>query len=104
MKLETRVQRFEQQLDAFEALHADELKKFEEKLTSYLRLQADEVKFLREELIALKEALAALQPDESASASVSSPNQHRLSPNSTAEPAHSIRREFVDDSGHHRQS
>jgi hypothetical protein len=54
MDLETRLGRFEQQLDAFEKLHTDELKKFEEKLETYLRLQADEVKFLREELAALK--------------------------------------------------
>lgn len=58
MELETRLRRFEQQLDAFEKLHSDELKRFEEKLAIYLRLQADEVRFLREELAALKEALA----------------------------------------------
>ena len=59
MNLETQVQRFEQQLNSFEKLHADELKKFEEKLVTYLRLQADEIRFLREELAALKQALAS---------------------------------------------
>ena len=61
MNLETRLRRFEQQLDAFEKLHADELKKYEEKLETYLRLQADEVKFLREELAVLKEELIRSQ-------------------------------------------
>lgn len=104
MNLETRVQRFEQQLDVFEELHAGELKKFEEKLATYLRLQADEVKFLREELIALKEALAALQSDDTEPTSVSSPGQNHVTSNAIAEPVHSIRREFGDGSGHHAQS
>ena len=66
MNLETQVRRFEQQLDAFEKLHADELKKFEEKLATYLCLQADEVKFLREELAALKKELAEREVAETA--------------------------------------
>jgi hypothetical protein len=71
MNLETRLRRFEQQLDAFEKLHTDELKKFEEKLATYLRLQADEVKFLREELAALKEELAGREVSESSPAPIS---------------------------------
>lgn len=59
MDLETRVRRFEQQLVAFEKLHADELKNFEDKLATYRSLQADEVRFLREELAELKRELAA---------------------------------------------
>jgi hypothetical protein len=75
MDLETRLRRFEQQLDAFEKLHTDELKKFEEKLAIYLRLQADEVKFLREELAALNEALADYQRSEPAHAAISEEHQ-----------------------------
>lgn len=59
MDLETQVQRFEQQLSAFEKLHADELKDFQEKLEIYMRLHADEVKLLREELAEVKKALDA---------------------------------------------
>ena len=59
MDLETHVQRFEQQLSAFEKLHADELKDFREKLAIYMRLHADEVKLLREELAEVKKALDA---------------------------------------------
>jgi hypothetical protein len=59
MDLETQVRRFEQQLSAFEKLHADELKDFREKLAIYMRLHADEVKLLREELAEVKRALAA---------------------------------------------
>ena len=40
MNLETQIGRLEQQLDAFETLHREELKKFEEKLATYSRLQA----------------------------------------------------------------
>ena len=86
MNFETQLQRFEQQLDSFEKLHADELKKFEEKLEIYLRLQADEVKFLREELAALKQELANREASEPSSAPVS---QHQ---NQTAK---LTRREFL---------
>ena len=63
----TRLQRLEQQLAAFEKLHADELKQFEEKLATYMRLQAGEAKLLREELAALRTAVQA-QPTQAANA------------------------------------
>ncbi len=56
MDLETQIRRFEQQLNAFEKLHANELKDFQEKLAAYVRIQADEVKFLRQQLDDLKKA------------------------------------------------
>jgi len=59
MDLEMNMQRFEQQLNAFEKLHADELKDFREKLAIYMRLHADEVKLLREELAEVKKVLDA---------------------------------------------
>jgi len=54
MNLEIQARRFEQQLAAFEKLHADELKNLEQKLAAYMQLHADEVRFLREELARLK--------------------------------------------------
>lgn len=72
MESDTRLHRFEQQLNAFEKLHAGELKKFEEKLTAYVRLQADEVKFLRQELDALKKELAERELNEPSLVSASS--------------------------------
>ena len=79
MNPEIRLQRFEQQLNAFEKLHTDELKKLNEKLVAYLRLQAEEVKFLREELAALKKQIDNPEPAESSAASVSSPSQDQPS-------------------------
>jgi len=69
MDMDTQVRRFEQQLSAFEKLHANELNEFQEKLAAYMRLHADEVKLLREQLGELKQALkqqalgSASQPD-----------------------------------------
>ena len=57
MDMDTQVRRFEQQLSAFEKLHANELNEFQEKLAAYMRLHADEVKLLREQLGELKQSL-----------------------------------------------
>ena len=66
MDLETRIRRFEQQLAAFEKLHAGELKEFEKKLTIYIQLHADEVKLLREGLAELKKAVENQLPESNA--------------------------------------
>jgi hypothetical protein len=55
----TRLQRLEQQLEAFERLHGDELREFQRRLEAYQRLQEDEVRLLREEIAALRAALPA---------------------------------------------
>lgn len=105
MNLETRVQRFAQQLDAFEELHAGEIKKFEEKLAAFLRLQADEINFLREELAALKQELAELKTDEPVPAAVPARSQTQLASNPTAESmARLTRREFFGGSAGQLQS
>ena len=101
MNLETQLHRLEQQLNAFEKLHTDELKKFEEKLAAYLRLQADEVKFLRQELTALKKELADRKLNDP------SPSSDQKQPvlNATAEAAAQItRREFLGGGGNLHQS
>lgn len=96
MNLETRVQRFAQQLDAFEELHAGEIKKFEEKLAAFLRLQADEIKFLREELAALQQELAEQKIDEPVLAAEPTRSQNQVTSNPTAEStARLTRREFL---------
>jgi hypothetical protein len=86
MDLETRVRRFEQQLAAFEKLHADELKSFEEKLATYRSLQADEVRFLREELAELKRELAAGKESNSRSSTPPSQSQPHPGADHSAEP------------------
>jgi hypothetical protein len=55
----TRLARLEQQLAAFERLHADELREFQRRLEAYQRLHEEEVRLLREEIAALRAALAA---------------------------------------------
>ncbi|MGQ0605063.1 MAG: hypothetical protein ACT4QE_25570 [Anaerolineales bacterium] len=57
MDMDTQMRRFEQQLSAFEKLHANELNEFQGKLAAYIRLHAEEVKFLREQLGELKQSL-----------------------------------------------
>jgi hypothetical protein len=57
MDPETQARRFEQQLQAFEKLHTQELQALEEKLIAYMRLHADEVRLLREQLDELRQAL-----------------------------------------------
>lgn len=104
MNLETQLQRFEQQLDAFEKLHADELKGFEEKLATYIRLQADEVKFLREELAELRKELAT-QAEESDPASSSAPSRSQGRPpadRAAKAKAGLTRREFLGGDGQRR--
>ncbi len=59
MDLPTQVRRLEQQLTAFEKLHAGELKDFHDKLAAYMRLQADEARQLHEQLAELKRAVEA---------------------------------------------
>lgn len=85
MDLETHVRRFEQQLAAFEKLHANELKTLEEKLAAHRRLQADEVKFLREELAALKQRVEGhlagpVSPDARVSGQERGPDQEMHHP------------------------
>ena len=55
----TRLQRLEQQLAAFERLHADELAELQRRLEAYQRLQEDEVRLLRAEIADLRAALGA---------------------------------------------
>jgi hypothetical protein len=55
----TRLQRLEQQLAAFERLHADELRELQRRLETYLRLHEDEVRLLRAEIADLRAALDA---------------------------------------------
>ncbi|MEZ4867326.1 MAG: hypothetical protein R3C14_38735 [Caldilineaceae bacterium] len=59
MDLQTRLQRLEQQLNAFEKLHREELENFAKKLAAYEQLHADEVKMLREQLEEAKRASEA---------------------------------------------
>ncbi|MCZ7573553.1 MAG: hypothetical protein M5U01_33800 [Ardenticatenaceae bacterium] len=59
MDLNIPFQRLEQQLAAFERMHAGELTELHEKLAAYQRLHADEVRFLREELEQLKQQVHA---------------------------------------------
>jgi hypothetical protein len=56
---ETQARRFEQQLRAFEKLHAEELQALEARLAAYMRLHADEVKLLREQLDELRQVIRA---------------------------------------------
>ncbi|MBI3734816.1 MAG: hypothetical protein HY259_15365 [Chloroflexi bacterium] len=58
--LENTAQRLEQQIAAFEKLHADELQRFEQQLTAYRRLQNDELRALRDQLEQLASDIAAL--------------------------------------------
>ena len=55
----TRLQRLEQQLAAFERLHADELAELQRRLEAYQRLQEDEVRLLRAEIADLRAAIGA---------------------------------------------
>lgn len=55
--LEAQARRLEQQIAAFEQLHADELKRFEEQLATYRRLQNDELQMLRDQLAALQDEI-----------------------------------------------
>jgi len=57
MDLELQVQRFEQQLSAFEKLHSEEMNEFKRKLQVFTQLHHDEIKLLQEELSRLKEAV-----------------------------------------------
>ena len=56
---DARVRRLEQQLEAFERLHGDELRELQRRLEAYQGLHEDEVRLLREELADLRAALAA---------------------------------------------
>ena len=86
MDLSTLVQRFEQQLVAFEKLHTDELRGLEEKLAAYRQLHADEVKLLREELAALKQELSVWKEAESTAPTAASQSQTHPPGNLAAEP------------------
>jgi hypothetical protein len=56
-----RLRRLEQQLEAFERLHGDELRELQRRLEAYQRLQEDEVRLLREEIADLRAALVAAE-------------------------------------------
>lgn len=58
MDLALQVQRFEQQLSAFEKLHKDELEEFERKFFLFKKLHEEEVKLLKDELARLKDNFA----------------------------------------------
>jgi hypothetical protein len=55
---QARLQRLEQQLEAFERLHGDELRELQRRLEAYQRLHEDEVRLLREEIADLRAALS----------------------------------------------
>jgi len=97
MNLETKLRRFEQQLAAFEDMHAGELQGFEAKLEAYVRLQADEIKFLREELAALRQELAAQAEEaEPALPTIDAQNEAQPAADQIDKPeAHLNRREFL---------
>ncbi|HEX9922091.1 MAG TPA: hypothetical protein VGD99_05470 [Anaerolineae bacterium] len=106
MNLESRLRRFEQQLAAFEDMHAGDLKGFEAKLETYVRLQADEIKFLREELAALRQELAAREEEvEPASPTIHSQNQAQPSADQADKPEVQLnRREFLSGGVSRRQT
>jgi hypothetical protein len=54
---QARLQRLEQQLEAFERLHSDELRELQRRLEAYQRLHEDEVRLLRDEIADLRAAL-----------------------------------------------
>ncbi len=78
-ELELQARRLEQQLAAFEKLHADEMQRFEEQLAAYRRLQSDENQMLREQLQQLKDEIAALK-DREAAAGAGSPEARPAAP------------------------
>ena len=55
------LRRLEQQLEAFERLHADELREFQRRLEAYQRLHEDEVRLLQEEIADLRARLAEVE-------------------------------------------
>ena len=61
------MRRLEQQVNAFEQLHAEELRRFEEQLATYRQLQADELNELRAQLQRLQDELA-MQPERATGA------------------------------------
>jgi chromosome segregation ATPase len=65
-ELEDLARRLEQQILAYEKLHADEMKRFEEQLAAYRNLQNDELQMLRNELTQLKDEIEHLKQEESA--------------------------------------
>ena len=56
--------RLEQQLIAYEKMHADEIKRFQEQLANLQSVQSYELQMLRDELAQLKQELAALKEQE----------------------------------------
>lgn len=76
MDFGTQVRRLEQQLSAFEKLHAKELSELHEKLAAYMHIHADEVRLLREQLDELKQAVA----QHPAVAPPSTPPSHSTEP------------------------
>jgi chromosome segregation ATPase len=66
--LDLQVQRLQQQINAFERLHTDELQRFESQLAAYRQLQADELNQLRNQLQRLTSEIAAIQAHEAESA------------------------------------
>ena len=71
-EIETLARRLEQQLAAYEKLHADEMKKFREQLDAFQNIQADELRMLGNELAQLKEELAAVKQAATQNASAES--------------------------------
>ena len=66
--LDLQARRLEQQINAFERLHTDELQRFESQLAAYRQLQADELNQLRDQLRRLTENIAAIQSCEAEAA------------------------------------
>jgi hypothetical protein len=60
--------RLEQQINAFERLHTDELQRFESQLAAYRQMQADELNQLRDQLQRLIDEIAAVQARETEAA------------------------------------
>ncbi len=63
-ELQELARRLDQQVTAFEKLHADEMKRFQEQFETLSRLQNDELAMLRKELKQLQEEVARLQAQE----------------------------------------
>ena len=61
---ENLARRLEQQLTAYEKMHADEIKRFQEQLANLQSVQSYELQMLRDELAQLKQELAALKEQE----------------------------------------
>ncbi len=63
-ELQELARRLDQQVTAFEKLHADEINRFQQQFETLSRLQNDELVMLRKELKQLQDEVARLQAQE----------------------------------------